>query len=388
VRSDSEHDVVIVGGGPVGSALAIALADGTRSMLLVEARDDPAHEDDPRTLALSFGSRLILERLGVWNQIAPATAIRTIHVSHRGGFGRVLLTASEFGLPALGYVVPYVALQRALAQGAQRASNVTSLTGLRAAKVEANADSVDLHFEQASGTMGCTARGRLAVIADGGAAQGLTHVQVREYRQSALVANILTSRPHRNWAFERFTPEGPLALLPRDAGFALVWTSGPESTALLCSLPPSAFLAHLQSAFGQRAGIFTGVERRAAFPLALRVAEPPTVARTLLLGNAAQTLHPVAGQGLNLGLRDAWELAEEIQLRPGDPGKQQVLTAYANRRRHDRASGITVTDTLVRVFSNNRLPLRWLRGCGLTLLDSLPPVKRAFMQQMMFGRML
>jgi 2-octaprenyl-6-methoxyphenol hydroxylase len=124
-----------------------------------------------------------------------------------------------------------------------------------------------------------------------------------------------------------------------------------------------------------------------AFPLALRVAEPPTVARTLLLGNAAQTLHPVAGQGLNLGLRDAWELAEDIQQK-SDPGSRQVLAAYSSRRRRDRSGGVMMTDGLVRVFSNNRLPLRWLRGCGLTLLDSLPPVKRAFMQQMMFGRAL
>lgn len=389
MSTESGHDVIIVGGGPVGSALAIALADGTRSMLLVEPRSEPTRADDPRTLALSFGSRLILERLGVWSRIVPATAIRTIHVSHRGGFGRAMLTASEIGLPALGYVVPYGALQNALAQFAQKGRNVTSLTGFRAVKVEANADSVDVHFEQTSGAMRRSARGKLAVIADGGTiAQGLAHVHVHEYGQSALVANVLTLRPHRNWAFERFTPEGPLALLPRDAGYALVWTSAPESTGLLCSLSPSAFLAHLQATFGQRAGTFDRIESRTAFPLALRIAESPTVARTLLLGNAAQTLHPVAGQGLNLGLRDAWDLADEIQLRPGDPGKRQLLTAYENRRRNDRAWGISLTDTLVSAFSNNRLPLRWLRGCGLTLLDSLPPVKRAFMLQMTFGRLL
>jgi 2-octaprenyl-6-methoxyphenol hydroxylase len=389
VKSDSEHDVVIVGGGPVGAALALALADGKRSVLLVEARDEPAREDDPRSLALSFGSRLILERLGVWSQIASATAIQAIHVSHRGAFGRAVLTAAEAGLPALGYVVPHAALQRALSKGLQQVSNVTLLTGSRAASVEATAELVHVQFERGSGSVQRTAHAKLAVIADGGAtSQGLTRMQVREYAQSALVANVLTSKPHQNWAFERFTPEGPLALLPREAGFALVWTSAPESARLLCSLPAPTFLGHLQTAFGERAGTFTAVEGRAAFALALRVAEPPTVARTLLLGNAAQTLHPVAGQGLNLGLRDAWELAEDIQLRPGDPGTRQVLTAYANRRRRDRASGVMVTDGLVRVFSNSRLPLRWLRGCGLTLLDSLPPIKRAFMQQMMFGRPL
>jgi 2-octaprenyl-6-methoxyphenol hydroxylase len=388
VKSDSEHDVIIVGGGPVGAALALALADLKRSVLLVEARDEPVCEDDPRTLALSFGSRLVLERIGVWSQIASTTAIQAIHVSHRGAFGRAVLAAAESGLPALGYVVPHRGLQRALSKGLQQVSNVTLLKGSRAVKVEATAESVCVQFDS-SGSMQRTARARLAVIADGGAtSQGLTRMQVREYGQSALVANVLTSKSHQNWAFERFTPDGPLALLPRDAGFALVWTNAPESTRLLCSLPASKFLEHLQTAFGGRAGTFTAVEGRVAFPLALRVAEPPTVARTLLLGNAAQTLHPVAGQGLNLGLRDAWELAEDIRSRPDDPGSRQLLTGYASRRRRDRANGVMVTDGLVRVFSNNRLPLRWLRGCGLTLLDSLPPVKRAFMQQMMFGRAL
>ena len=389
MKSDSEHDVIIVGGGPVGAALALAIADGKRSVLLVEARDESVRENDPRTLALSFGSRLILERIGVWSEIDSVTAIQAIHVSHRGGFGRAVLAAADAGLPALGYVVPHAALQRALRKGLQQVSNVTLLSGFRAARVEAIAEFVYVHFEHGSNATDGTARARLAVIADGGAtSQGLTRMRVREYGQSALVANVLASKAHQNWAFERFTPEGPLALLPRDAGFALVWASAPESAQRLCSLPAAAFLEQLQTAFGERAGTFTAVEGRVAFPLALRVAEPPTVARTLLLGNAAQTLHPVAGQGLNLGLRDAWELAEDVRLRRGDPGNRQVLAAYASRRRRDRATGAMMTDGLVRVFSNNRLPLRWLRGCGLTLLDSLPPVKRAFMQRMMFGRAL
>jgi 2-octaprenyl-6-methoxyphenol hydroxylase len=225
------------------------------------------------------------------------------------------------------------------------------------------------------------------VIADGGAAaQAMTRVTVHEYGQSAVVANVLASKPHNNRAFERFTPDGPLALLPRERGFALVWTATPDSARQLCSLPANTFLTRLQSAFGGRAGTFTAVEGRAAFPLALRIAEPPVVPRVVLLGNAAQTLHPVAGQGLNLGLRDAWELGECLQAHPGDPGCTRVLAAYSSRRRRDRASGVLLTNALVQVFSNDHLPLRWLRGCGLTLLDSLPPAKRAFMHQMMFGR--
>lgn len=385
MKSDSEHEVVIVGGGPVGAALALSLADGKRSILLAEARDQPRREGDPRTLALSFGSRLILERLGVWSQVTPATAIEAIHVSHRGAFGRALLAAAEARVPALGYVVSYAVLQRALSERLQRASNVTLSLGSRPCKVEASAEAVCVQFDNGSAQR--TVRAKLAVIADGGAtAQAFTRVKVREYGQSALVANLLTSKPHQNRAFERFTPDGPLALLPREPGFALVWTSGSDSARQLCSLPAAAFLARLQSAFGERVGTFTAVEGRTAFPLSLRVAQPPAVARTLLLGNAAQTLHPVAGQGLNLGLRDAWELAESIQAGRADPGGREALAAFARRRRPDRVSGVLLTDALVQLFSNDRLPLRWLRGCGLTLLDSLPPAKLAFMRQMMFGR--
>jgi 2-octaprenyl-6-methoxyphenol hydroxylase len=385
VKFDSEHDVIIVGGGPVGAALALALADGRRSILLAEARNEPRNEDDPRTLALSFGSRLILEHLGVWSQVTPATAIEAIHVSHRGAFGRAVLAAVEARVPALGYVVSYAVLQRALSGRLQRASNVTLLLGSRLSKMEASPDSVWVQFENGSAQR--AAHAKLAVIADGGAtARTFTRVTERAYGQSALVANVLASKPHQNRAFERFTPDGPLALLPRERGFALVWTTAPDSARQLCSLPAATFLARLQSAFGERAGTFTAVEGRAAFPLSLRVAQPPHLARTLLLGYAAQTLHPVAGQGLNLGLRDAWELAESIQAARTDPGGRPSLAAFARRRRRDRASGVLLTDALVQVFSNDRLPLRWLRGCGLTLLDSLPPAKRAFMQQMMFGR--
>ena len=386
MTSSIEHDVVIVGGGPVGAALALALEERGKPVLLAQGRDERAAQHDPRILALSFGSRLILERLGVWSEIGPATPIETIHVSHRGAFGRAVLTAAEAGLAALGYVVPYAAVQRAMSSRLRTASHITLHAGARAADLEADAESVRVEFE--GDAVDRDVRARLVVIADGGAmARTLTRVDVRDYEQSAVVARLLTSKSHGNTAFERFTPSGPLALLPIEDGYALVWSMEPDAAEQMCALPEHAFLARLQSAFGERAGRFTSAQGRTAFPLALRVAEAPRLARTLLLGNAAQTLHPVAGQGLNLGLRDAWELAECIHVAPGsDPGAKELLAAYALRRQHDRAGGILLTDALVRVFSNDRFPLRWLRGCGLTFLDSLPPVKRAFMQQMMFGR--
>jgi 2-octaprenyl-6-methoxyphenol hydroxylase len=383
----SRCDIAIVGGGPVGSALALAL-DGTGySVLVLETRNERAHDDDPRTLALSYGSRLILEACGVWNDIIPAEPIRSIHVSHRGAFGRVRLTAEEAGLPALGYVIPYPALQRAILAGLQRKTSARVLSGVRTVDLKIESDAVRLQLD-ASGQAG-DVLAQLAVIADGGAlSQAVSPISIRDYGQSAVVGNVLVSKPRTNTAFERFTPEGPLALLPRGNGYALVWTATPDAARELCALDAAAFLLRLQAAFGERVGRFTAVEARALFPLTLRVAEGPAQARTVLLGNAAQTLHPVAGQGLNLGLRDAWELVECLRSSPRDPGSEAVLATYARRRRRDRAAGIFLTDALVHIFSNDAKPLRWLRGCGLTFLDSLPPVKRAFMRQMMFGRPL
>jgi len=377
------HEVLIVGGGPVGAALALALADGGRSVLLADARDEGLGDNDPRSLALSFGSRLILERLGVWGEIVPATPIETIHVSHRGAFGSAILASRDVGVPALGYVVPYASVRRALRIGLERTSNATLLAGLRAVDVQVNSASVCVRFED--GAQQRTERSKLLAIADGGTATTQSRT-IRDYRQSAVVANVLTSTPHHSRAFERFTSTGPLALLPRERGYALVWTTTPEHATELCSLPVDAFLARLKRAFGDRVGDFTAVDDRTTFPLSLRIAHRPVTERRVLLGNAAQTLHPVAGQGFNLGLRDAWELAECIQAHPGDPGGSDVLAAFSARRRRDRASSVALTDSLVRLFSSELLPRRWLRGCGLTFLDCLPPLKHAFMRQMMFGR--
>jgi len=385
VPSSVQHDVVIVGGGPVGSALALALAPTGLSVLVLEARSEQARSDDPRTLALSYGSRLILERLDVWSDVTPVTPITSIHVSHRGAFGRTVLTAEEAGQPALGYVVSHTTLQRALSAGLERAPHIVRRYGVRAMHLEPDAETVHIEVDE-QGTRD-DLRGRLAVIADGGAsAQALTQADVRDYGQSAVVATVHTSKPHGNRAFERFTPAGPVALLPRESSYALIWSMAPDAAHQLCAAPPDVFLAQLQAAFGLRAGRFIDVTARASFPLSLRVARAPGTARTLLLGNAAQTLHPVAGQGLNLGLRDAWELGECAQSCAGDPGGNALLAAYASRRARDRTGGIVLTDALVRVFSNDHMPLRWLRGCGLTFLDNLLPVKRAFAQQMMFGR--
>jgi 2-octaprenyl-6-methoxyphenol hydroxylase len=226
----------------------------------------------------------------------------------------------------------------------------------------------------------------LTIIADGGAlAQQSAKMEVRDYGQSALIGNVTASLAHRHTAFERFTQEGPLALLPHAGGYALVWTVSPERGIELCSCPEDTFLRQLQDAFGMRAGKFSSVRDRATFPLALRVASDANFDRMLLIGNAAQALHPVAGQGLNLGLRDAWELADCLSAVEGDADMSEVMKSYQRSRQRDRRASVLLTDAMVRAFSNSNLALQWLRGCGLTFLDCVPAAKHRFMQQMIFG---
>jgi 2-octaprenyl-6-methoxyphenol hydroxylase len=377
------YDVVIVGGGPVGSALALGLRAAQRSVLLLDANPEP-QAGDPRTLALSYGSRLILERLEIWNAIAPLTAIATIHISQRGGFGSVILTATDAQTPALGYVASYASLQHAMHARAGSCPNLEVRANTRVTGVEERPDGLVVAFEQ-DGRAG-RLNAALAIVADGGAlTQQLAAIEVRDYAQSAVVCNVTTSIPHRHIAFERFTSEGPLALLPREREYAVVWTVASEHGTELCTATEPAFLGRLQSAFGMRAGKFLSVQRRAAFPLALRVARDPLFDRMLLIGNAAQALHPVAGQGLNLGLRDAWELAQGLCAMADISDVPELTRSYRQSRRRDRRTSIGLTDAMARVFSNDHLAMQWLRGCGLTFLDCVPPAKRRFMQQMMFG---
>lgn len=370
-------DVVIVGGGPVGSALALALRDGGQRVVLLEARSGPG--GDARPLALSYGSRLILERLGVWTSLAPtATPIRNIHVSQRGGFGRVGLDAAETGVPELGYVVDYTRLSHALEQAVQQ----TGALCRSGARVDAwhGGDPARVSYERAGALQELEAG--LLVIADGGA---VSDAESADYRQSAVTARVVSERPHNNIAYERFTRDGPLALLPDGDAWALVWTTTPDRARDLCEADETRFLAALQDEFGQRVGRFTAVAGRARHALRRRRASA-AAEHVVLIGNAAQTLHPVAGQGFNLGLRDAWELAELLN-DPSPPSADVAtrLADYERRRRLDRGGGIAFTHGLVTLFSNDLLPLRLIRGTGLALLGCLPPLKKFVARRMTFG---
>jgi 2-octaprenyl-6-methoxyphenol hydroxylase len=377
----SDYDVLIIGGGPVGAALALALRGSGLAIGLLEARA-PGAATDLRPISLSHGSRLILERLGVWEEgLAGATPIRRIHVSQRGGFGRVALDAQQVGVPALGYVLDYGQLSGVLARALEAGGDARVIrASARALEPESNAAAVVV----GTGSAGRVSA-RLLALADGGALP-VARLRVRDYGQAAVTARVSCSLPHRNVAYERFTPDGPLALLPMGEALALVWTAAPERVRELCDLTEAGFLARLQESFGTRLGSYTAASGRASFPLALKVADPIAVPRTVVLGNAAQMLHPVAGQGLNLGLRDAWELA--ALLRGCDRvhiGAPELIRSYASRRRLDRRGGMLFTDSLVRLFSNERAALRLARGLGLAALGAIPPARDFLARRMIFG---
>jgi len=376
-----DYDVLIAGGGPVGAALALALRDSC-SVALLEARAEGATPPDPRPIALSHGSRLILERLGVWETLRPATPIARIHISQRGGFGQLELDHQEAGLPALGYVVDYSRLARQLSQLLPQACDY--LRGASALTIKAEKDAACVDYQV--GEAVARASARLIAVADGGALKGVTPARIHDYQQTAVTAEVASSRPHRNVAYERFTPEGPLALLPSGEHLALVWSTTPARAQQLCMMGENEFLQNLQQAFGQRLGAFGSANSRGCFPLALKVAGSLPVSRAVVLGNAAQTLHPVAGQGFNLGLRDAWELAAAINAAAREEiGAPAMLAGFAARRRVDRGGGVWFTDILVRLFSNDIGPLKFTRGVGLALLGAVPLAKDFVVRRMTFG---
>ena len=375
-------DIVIAGGGPVGSALALGLRAGRQRVVLLERRVAVA-DDDGRTLALSHGSRLILERLGVWDALAPVTPIERISVSQQRGFGRVELSAAEASVPALGYTINFGVLQRALTV-ALRSSDIGVMAGSTAQAVSGDADGVTLAVESTSGAD--QLRARLAVIADGGSHLKIAHVRTHEYQQAALVCDVAGDAPHQSRAFERFTSAGPLALLPTERGWSLVWTASPSRAQELATLPEEEFCMQLHAAFGTGLGRFRLLGVRCVFPLVLKYATRPVAPRTLLIGNAAQTLHPVAGQGLNLGLRDAWELARAVVTRGADdPGASAFVKNYFSQRRFDRTATILFTDSLIRLFSNDIPLLDRMRGAALAALGGFAPAKNFLARRMLFG---
>jgi len=285
-------------------------------------------------------------------------------------------------LPALGYTVSFAALVEALAASLERRA-IPIHYGESCEHVALDADGASLRFSS-----GREARARLLVLADGGAnASRIPGIAFREkdYGQHAVVARVSADRPHEGRAYERFTPQGPVALLPIEERYALVYTASPREAERLLALEDGAFLAQLQSHFGDRAGRFTAVDGRGRFPLRLRAVNVPVALRTAIVGNAAQALHPIAGQGLNLGLRDAASLADLVQAAPESIGSAAMLQSYARSRGRDASRGIAFTDFLASSFSAQSFVPSWGRGLALTVLDLLPPARRALARRMIHG---
>lgn len=379
----TEHvDIAIVGGGPVGAALAAALQGCSRSVAVLEAKTATTVAD-PRAIALSQGARLILERIEVWSGLADqATPIQSIHVSQRGGFGRAELLAQELKVPALGYVVQYGDLYTALAARLQQSGAAVS-SGAEVTAIRSTSAYGVVEYRQAGEERLLTAG--LVVLADGGKSLAGPS-SVKDYGQTAILCSVVTEQAHAQRAYERFTPEGPMALLPLGDAYALVWTVPNGKAEQILALDDAGFLAQLQTHFGERQGRFLSASPRSAFPLRLVTRGAVQAARIVRIGNAAQTLHPVAGQGFNLGLRDAWKLGQAIwDAADAELGSAAFCAAYQAGRRFDVRGGLLMTDLLVEAFSNDNAALRLGRGLGLALMDVLPPLKTAFARKMMFG---
>lgn len=382
-----EVDVVIVGGGMVGASFALALAGTGLDVVMIESITpgtgaQPSFDD--RTTALGNASRRIFQGLGVWPDIAPsAAAIRGIHVSDAGRFGFARLNAAEQGIEAFGYVVTNRVIGAALWAKLVNANGITLRAPAHPEDVQITAEGVRLVvIDDASGKKEALSA-RLIVAADGAhsavrAAAGIA-ATVEDYDQVALIANLATDRPHDGTAYERFTPTGPLALLPlHDGSYGVVWSAEPTEAARLLALEDAAFLGELQNRFGWRAGRFVKVGRRASYPLKLTRAAATTATRAVLIGNAAQALHPVAGQGFNLGLRDAAMLAEVLVSGAAkDVGSDAQLARFGEWRGGDRSGVIRFTDGLIKLFGDTRPGMGLARNFGLLLFDLAPPAKSA-----------
>lgn len=368
--------VVIIGGGPVGMSLALALhQQGVRSEIH-DTRPRGAAIGDQRILALSHGTQQTLTQLGVWAQIG-ATDIRNIHVSQKGGAGRTRISAADEGVAALGHVASSSSLARALDQALQAAG--IPFHG-ESTLLEATPNEAAIRLQCSDLTLTAP----LVAYAEGRIdATDTTHIVERDYAQHALICRLTPAQPHQGTAWERFTPHGPFALLPFEGDYAAVYTCAPAEAERLKALPDSALLAHLQAEFGPRVQ-FTAIQNRFIYPLGLRYRPEPVAQRQVWLGNAAQTLHPVAGQGFNLALRDCMALAQALS-GASDPGAASVLAAYAASRRLDRRSTIGTTDSLIRIFSNDNPLLRHARGAALIALDLLPTARHFLARRMMFG---
>lgn len=382
-----EYDLIIVGGGMAGASLAYALKNTSLSIAMIEAYDyqeDQQPNYDDRGIALAYGSQRIFEAMGIWSQLAPhCTAITDIHISDRGHFGVTRLSAQAEKVPALGQVITAKALGHVLNNAISQQKNLNVISPATVVDLTQQSDGVTLSLDN-----GKHLSTKLVVAADG------SHSTIRhllglgafekDYQQTAITANISCQHPHNGKAFERFTDTGPIALLPMsDNRCALVWTVKPEQVESILALSDDDFLAQLQQRFGYRLGKLTRVGQRNSYPLKLIQTVQPVQQRIVLIGNAAHSLHPIAGQGFNLGLRDVAVLADVLVSDNHDCGDARLLHDYQHWRQADQDSVINATSVLVALFSNSDPILGHLRAAALSLLDKIPPAKHLLARKSM-----
>jgi 2-octaprenyl-6-methoxyphenol hydroxylase len=389
----TEYDLIIVGGGMVGASLGRSLAGCGVKVAVIEAappgvEGQPSYDD--RAIALAYGTRLILEGLGVWQALATrAEPIRHIHVSDRGHFGFTRLHHDEMGVEALGYVATGHDLGQVLLRDLDAQENLQLFCPATLDGFQVHPERVEVAISREGERHLLT--GKLLVAADG------TRSMVRErlgigvkewaYGQTALISNLTPDAEPRGVAYERFTDAGPMAMLPLTGGrYGMVWTLADEDVDEVMALDDAAFIDRVQGRFGHRLGRFVRAGRRACYPLKLVRAVEHVRPRVALIGNAAHAVHPITGQGFNLGIRDVAVLAEVLAdgVRQGqDIGSMEVLESYASWRSRDQQAVALMTDGLVRLFTNPLLPVRLLRDIGMTALDLLPGPKWLLTRQFM-----
>ncbi|MEW7980630.1 MAG: 2-octaprenyl-6-methoxyphenyl hydroxylase [gamma proteobacterium symbiont of Phacoides pectinatus] len=389
----SEFDLVIVGGGMVGASLVRALVGRGLSVALVEAwpldsEAQPSYDD--RAIALSQGTRVILESIGVWERLAgDVEPIRRIHVSDRGQFGFARLDCRDHDLEALGYVATGHALGQALLRGVGDLPGVTLLCPARLDSFELDDQAARLTLSLDEGERRISAP--LLVAADGARSmvRAALGIEAREwgYGQTAIISNLTSGTPSPGVAYERFTDAGPMAMLPLSGGrYALVWTVADAEVEEVMALDDTQILARVQGRFGNRLGRFQRAGRRSSYPLKLLLAREQVRSRLALIGNAAHAVHPITGQGFNLGIRDVAVLAEvlgDARAAGADIGALETLRAYADWRQRDQQGVALMTDGLVRLFTNPLPPVRLARNLGLLALDLAPPLKQLLSRQFM-----
>ena len=399
---DDEWDIVIVGGGMVGASLAIALKPSPYSVLLVESvphtsNNQPSY--DERTVALTHSAKLIFSAMGVWDRIESTQAepILDIHISNRGHFGQTHLSHKNTETSALGYVVPTRVIGNALWSELEKDDDTKIICPATVDNLEQHSDHCLVEI-----SVGNTTRrvmSRLVVLADGGKSSltrefnKLSEIesgdtsQSTQYAQSAILSIVTTDRPHNGRAYERFTDEGPLALLPHrvnddKAGYALVWTTSMDKVKTRMALSDDEFLAELQFTFGDRAGNFSKPSPRKCYPLTRTTLQHPARGRVIVIGNAAHTVHPVAGQGFNLGLRDVAALAELVYESP-DPGSESMIKTYLSSRKRDTKMVSEFTHSLIQVFSSDLKSIEFVRNLGLKAIEYSPVAKRFLLKRTM-----